>query len=54
MMIQKKLNCGIRMAMEKIPYVQSAAVGIWVKAGSVDENDRINGISHYIEHMLFK
>ena len=54
MMTEKKLNCGIRMAMEKIPYVQSAAVGIWVKAGSADEDDRINGISHYIEHMLFK
>ena len=54
MMIEKRLNCGIRMAMEKIPYVQSAAVGIWVKAGSADENDTNNGISHYIEHMLFK
>ena len=54
MVIQRTLNCGIRMAMEKIPYVQSAAVGIWVKAGSVDEDDRISGISHYIEHMLFK
>ena len=54
MLIEKTLNCGIRMAMEKIPYVQSAAVGIWVKAGSADEDDRINGISHYIEHMLFK
>lgn len=42
------------MAMEKIPYVQSAAVGIWVKAGSVDEDETNNGISHYIEHMLFK
>ncbi len=42
------------MAMEKIPYVQSASVGIWVKAGSADETDKNNGISHYIEHMLFK
>ncbi len=40
--------------MEKIPYVQSAAVGIFVKAGSADETEKNNGISHYIEHMLFK
>lgn len=40
--------------MEKIPYVQSASVGIWVKAGSVDESSRNSGISHFIEHMMFK
>jgi predicted Zn-dependent peptidase len=40
--------------MEKIPYVQSVAVGIWVKAGSVDEDESNSGISHFIEHMLFK
>lgn len=54
MLINKKLNCGIRMVMEEIPYVQSAAVGIWVKAGSSDERQEIFGISHFIEHMLFK
>ncbi|WP_130863630.1 M16 family metallopeptidase [Bacilliculturomica massiliensis] len=54
MLINKRLNCGIRMVMEEIPYVQSAAVGVWVRAGSVDETERISGISHFIEHMLFK
>lgn len=50
----RKLNCGTTLVMEQIPYVQSAALGIWVKAGSVDETEDISGISHYIEHMMFK
>ncbi len=50
----RKLDCGIRIVMEKIPYVQSVALGIWVKAGAVDETKNISGISHFIEHMLFK
>ncbi len=54
MIINKKLNCGVRIVMEEIPYVQSVSVGIWVKAGSVDETAKNSGISHFIEHMLFK
>jgi predicted Zn-dependent peptidase len=54
MIVNKKLNCGVRIVMEEIPYVQSVSVGIWVKAGSVDETARNSGISHFIEHMLFK
>ncbi len=50
----KNLNCGIRVAMEKIPHVQSVSMGIWVRAGAVDEAGANAGISHYIEHMLFK
>ncbi|QIB69498.1 insulinase family protein [Aminipila butyrica] len=50
----KKLDCGIRIVMEQIPHVQSVALGIWVKAGSVDETTNISGISHFIEHMMFK
>lgn len=50
----RKLDCGIRIVMEKLPYVQSVALGIWVKAGAVDETKNISGISHFIEHMLFK
>lgn len=50
----KKLDCGVRIAMEEITHVQSVSVGIWVKAGSVDEEDKTAGISHFIEHMLFK
>ena len=54
MIINKKLNCGVRIVMEEIPYVQSVSIGIWVKAGSVDETAKNSGISHFIEHMVFK
>ena len=49
-----KLNCGAQVILEKIPYVKSTCVGIWVKAGSVNENGKNFGISHFIEHMTFK
>lgn len=49
-----KLNCGTTLIMEKTDYVQSAALGIWIKAGACDEWDAVSGVSHYIEHMMFK
>lgn len=45
---------GVRVVSENVPYVQSASVGIFVGVGSRDEEDRVRGISHFIEHMLFK
>lgn len=45
---------GVRVVSEHITYVQSASVGLWVGVGSRDEQDKIRGISHFIEHMLFK
>lgn len=54
MIINKKLNSGVRMVLEEIPYVQSVAIGIWVRAGAVDEDEKYAGISHFIEHMMFK
>ena len=45
---------GVRVVSEKVPYVQSASVGIFVGVGSRDEEDRVRGISHFIEHMMFK
>lgn len=54
-MFQKELLInGIRMVTEEIPYVNSVSIGIWVKVGSRYENVENNGISHFIEHMLFK
>lgn len=50
----RKLDCGVRVAMEVIPHVQSAAIGIWVKTGAVNEEAKYAGVSHYIEHMMFK
>ena len=54
MITTKKLECGTTMIMEPIPYLKSVALGIWVKAGSVDETPDVSGVSHYIEHMMFK
>ncbi|MBZ4663499.1 MAG: insulinase family protein [Caloramator sp.] len=48
------LNNGIRVVLEHIPYVNSVSVGVWVKSGSRYESKEINGISHFIEHMMFK
>lgn len=54
-MIQKSvLDNGIRVVSEKIPAVRSAAVGIWIEAGARHELPAVSGISHFVEHMLFK
>jgi len=45
---------GIILISEKIPHVRSAAVGLWIARGSRDESPTENGLSHLIEHMLFK
>ena len=49
-----KLDNGLRVIVEKIDYVKSVSVGLWVENGSRNENLLNNGISHFIEHMLFK
>ena len=54
MRILHTLNNGIRIIAEKMPHVYSASVGIWIYAGSSDEDMTNNGIAHMIEHMLFK
>jgi predicted Zn-dependent peptidase len=48
------LDNGLRVVMEEIPTCRSVAFGIWVKTGSRNETLDNNGISHFIEHMLFK
>ena len=50
----RKLNCGLRMVLDYIPEMQSVTVGMWVNAGCVDETPENSGISHFIEHMMFK
>ncbi len=49
-----QLSNKITVVTEVLPYLQSASFGIWVKAGSSNEDDSNNGIAHIIEHMLFK
>lgn len=52
----EKYTCpnGVRIVHEKLPHVRSAAIGIWVKAGSMHEDESEAGLAHFIEHMLFK
>ncbi|MBR1990258.1 MAG: insulinase family protein [Firmicutes bacterium] len=50
----RKLDCGVRVIMEKIDHVKSAAFGVWVKAGAIYETPANAGVSHFIEHMMFK
>jgi len=45
---------GVRVITEVMPHVRSVSVGIWIGSGSRREGDEQNGISHFIEHMLFK
>ena len=54
MFIRETLDNGIRIVAEKIEHVNSISIGIWVKTGSRYENSTNNGVSHFIEHMLFK
>ena len=48
------LASGIRVVTEAMPDVRSACVGFWVGTGSRDETDAQAGISHFLEHLLFK
>ncbi|MHB8129205.1 MAG: M16 family metallopeptidase [Mobilitalea sp.] len=50
----KQLSNGITVITEVLPYLRSTSFGIWIKAGSANEDDKNNGIAHIIEHMLFK
>jgi predicted Zn-dependent peptidase len=45
---------GVRIVTEEIPHVHSVAIGLWVDTGSKNEHKDVWGISHFIEHMLFK
>ena len=49
-----KLSNGITVVMETMPYLKSAAFGVWVRVGSANEDESNNGIAHIIEHMMFK
>jgi len=48
------LDNGLKVVTEKIDSVKSVSVGIWVKTGSRNETDEQSGITHFLEHMLFK
>ena len=45
---------GLTVITEQMQHIRSVAIGIWLKSGSRDEDSEWNGISHFIEHMVFK
>ena len=54
MHITYKMKNGMCLVCENMPHAKSVSVGVWVKAGTMYETKTENGISHFIEHMLFK
>src|SRR5438067_1596149 len=45
---------GLTVISEQMPHIRSVSIGIWVKTGSRHEDSELNGISHFVEHMVFK
>jgi predicted Zn-dependent peptidase len=45
---------GLTIITEQMQHIRSASIGIWLETGSRDEDSESNGISHFIEHMVFK
>ena len=45
---------GLTVITEEMQHIRSVSIGIWIKTGSRDEDPQWNGISHFIEHMVFK
>lgn len=45
---------GLRVLVAPLPHIQSVTMGVFVKAGSRFEDERTNGLSHFLEHMLFR
>jgi predicted Zn-dependent peptidase len=48
------LNNGIRIVTQKMPHFHSVSMGVWVNVGAREESPEENGLSHFIEHMIFK
>jgi predicted Zn-dependent peptidase len=52
--ILTELDSGERVISERLSHVRSVAIGFWIGAGSRDETDAKAGVSHFLEHLLFK
>jgi predicted Zn-dependent peptidase len=48
------LKNGIRIITNYMPYTRTVSMGVWVNVGARDESERESGLSHFIEHMIFK
>jgi len=51
---RQQLPNGLTVITEQMTHIRSASIGIWLQTGSRDEDPEWNGISHFIEHMVFK
>src|SRR3954464_1912543 len=51
---RQRLPNGLVLVVERMPHARSASIGIWLRAGSRREPPALNGIAHFIEHMVFK
>ena len=49
-----RLSNGLLVLTERVPQVRSVSMGIWLATGSRDEAPEVNGISHFVEHLVFK
>jgi predicted Zn-dependent peptidase len=54
MIVKEVLPNGLTLVTESMPHVRSVAIGVWLKRGSRHETPSQTGISHFIEHMVFK
>lgn len=54
MIIYKQFNNGLRLVVNRMEGLMSASIGVMVKTGSINETEKENGISHFIEHVMFK
>src|SRR6186713_1221504 len=54
MIVKEVLPNGLTLVTESMPHVRSVAIGVWLKRGSRHETPGQTGISHFIEHMVFK
>mgnify|MGYP000324248076 CR=1 FL=1 len=48
------LDCGMRVVTGEMPHTRSVSIGLYVGVGSRNESDDIAGISHLVEHLVFK
>ena len=48
------LENGLHVVGERLPYLRSVSIGVWMRVGSMMETPAENGLSHFLEHMVFK
>jgi predicted Zn-dependent peptidase len=54
MIVQDTLGHGLTLVTESMPHLRSVAIGVWLRRGSRHESPEVGGVSHFIEHMVFK